>query len=112
MHMHMYMSMYMPAVHVAVRVAGPTIHMAVLETFKLRNDTPSSSSSSSSSSRQPAMPLRLIANAAGSLLPHAAREMRATYGDATAILPSYGMTECMPISSPPIDYRAPSLTRV
>lgn len=46
--------------------------------------------------------LKMIANAAGGLLPSLACEMRQTFG--AAILPSYGMTECMPISSPPATY--------
>lgn len=46
--------------------------------------------------------LKMIANAAGGLLPSLANEMRQTYG--AAVLPSYGMTECMPISSPPATY--------
>jgi acyl-CoA synthetase (AMP-forming)/AMP-acid ligase II len=47
--------------------------------------------------------LKMIANAAGGLLPSLANEMRSTYG--AAVLPSYGMTECMPISSPPASYQ-------
>jgi acyl-CoA synthetase (AMP-forming)/AMP-acid ligase II/acetyltransferase-like isoleucine patch superfamily enzyme len=46
--------------------------------------------------------LRMIANAAGGLLPSLAQELRATFG--ANVLPSYGMTECMPISSPPYNY--------
>lgn len=46
--------------------------------------------------------LKMIANAAGGLLPSLANEMKQTF--AAAILPSYGMTECMPISSPPATY--------
>jgi hypothetical protein len=40
------------------------------------------------------MKLRMIANAPGGLLPSLAKEMRRVF-DAT-VLPSYGMTECMP----------------
>lgn len=47
--------------------------------------------------------LRMIANAAGGLLPSLAQEMMRAF-DAN-VLPSYGMTECMPISSPPSTYR-------
>lgn len=47
--------------------------------------------------------LRMIANAAGGLLPSLAQELRKTFGGAN-VLPSYGMTECMPISSPPSNY--------
>ncbi|KAL3919384.1 MAG: hypothetical protein SGILL_003780, partial [Bacillariaceae sp.] len=46
--------------------------------------------------------LRMIANAAGGLLPSLAQELRATFG--ANVHPSYGMTECMPISSPPYNY--------
>jgi acetyltransferase-like isoleucine patch superfamily enzyme len=48
--------------------------------------------------------LRMIANAAGGLLPSLARELREAFGGAN-ILPSYGMTECMPITSPPANYQ-------
>lgn len=47
--------------------------------------------------------LRMIANAAGGLLPSLAHELRNTFG--ANVLPSYGMTECMPISSPPFHYK-------
>lgn len=46
--------------------------------------------------------LRMIENAAGGLLPSLAQKLRATFG--ANVLPSYGMTECMPISSPPYNY--------
>ncbi|XP_006461692.1 hypothetical protein AGABI2DRAFT_70890 [Agaricus bisporus var. bisporus H97] len=48
--------------------------------------------------------MRMICNAAGGLLPSLATEMKETFGKAV-ILPSYGMTECMPIASPPQDYQ-------
>jgi len=44
----------------------------------------------------------MIANAAGGLLPSLAARLRDTFG--ANVLPSYGMTECMPISSPPYSY--------
>jgi len=47
--------------------------------------------------------IRLICNAAGGLLPSLAAELKDTF-DCT-ILPSYGMTECMPICTPPLDYK-------
>jgi acyl-CoA synthetase (AMP-forming)/AMP-acid ligase II/acetyltransferase-like isoleucine patch superfamily enzyme len=47
--------------------------------------------------------LRMIANAAGGLLPSLAQELRNMFG--ANVLPSYGMTECMPISSPPFSYQ-------
>ncbi|KAH9846200.1 acetyl-CoA synthetase-like protein [Lenzites betulinus] len=46
--------------------------------------------------------IRMIANAAGGLLPSLAVQLRDTFG--AVILPSYGMTECMPIASPPTTY--------
>jgi len=48
--------------------------------------------------------IRLICNAAGGLLPTLAQELRDVFGGCT-VLPSYGMTECMPIASPPPSYR-------
>ncbi|CZR40482.1 uncharacterized protein FPRO_05382 [Fusarium proliferatum ET1] len=47
--------------------------------------------------------IRLACNAAGGLLPSLAYQLRDTFN--CVVLPSYGMTECMPISSPPLDYR-------
>ena len=49
--------------------------------------------------------VRLIGNAAGPLLPSAAWDLQAVFGPQTAVLPCYGMTECMPISSPSVTYR-------
>ncbi|KAK5998157.1 Oxalyl-CoA synthetase [Cladobotryum mycophilum] len=47
--------------------------------------------------------IRLACNAAGGLLPSLACQLRDTFN--CTVLPSYGMTECMPITTPPIDYR-------
>jgi len=47
--------------------------------------------------------MRLVCNAAGGLLPALAVRIRDTFD--CIVLPSYGMTECMPISTPPIDYK-------
>ena len=47
--------------------------------------------------------MRLICNAAGGLLPSLACTLRDTFN--CIVLPSYGMTECMPISSPPLNYQ-------
>ena len=44
----------------------------------------------------------MVGNAASGLPPNIATQMRSTFG--AVILPSYGMTECMPISSPPTSY--------
>jgi len=49
--------------------------------------------------------IRIIANAAGGLLPSIAEELKQTFGASTIIMPSYGMTECMPISCPPSNYK-------
>ncbi|KAG5791266.1 hypothetical protein H9Q69_009692 [Fusarium xylarioides] len=47
--------------------------------------------------------IRLACNAAGGLLLSLAYQLRDTFD--CVVLPSYGMTECMPISTPPLDYR-------
>ncbi|KAI6781760.1 putative peroxisomal-coenzyme A synthetase-like protein [Emericellopsis cladophorae] len=46
--------------------------------------------------------IRLACNAAGGLLPSLACQLRDTFK--CVVLPSYGMTECMPISTPPLSY--------
>eukprot|EP00529_Nitzschia_sp_RCC80_P002669 CAMPEP_0113509814 /NCGR_PEP_ID=MMETSP0014_2-20120614/37784_1 /TAXON_ID=2857 /ORGANISM="Nitzschia sp." /LENGTH=1713 /DNA_ID=CAMNT_0000405685 /DNA_START=253 /DNA_END=5390 /DNA_ORIENTATION=+ /assembly_acc=CAM_ASM_000159 len=72
--------------------AAPTMHQIILQTGK----------STVGERAIKTYKLKMIANAAGGLLPSLASEMRSTYG--AAVLPSYGMTECMPISSPPASY--------
>ncbi|KAL6817021.1 hypothetical protein V8C40DRAFT_83177 [Trichoderma camerunense] len=47
--------------------------------------------------------IRLACNAAGGLLPSLACRLRDTFK--CTVLPSYGMTECMPISTPPLNYK-------
>ncbi|TBU54902.1 acetyl-CoA synthetase-like protein [Dichomitus squalens] len=47
--------------------------------------------------------IRMVANAAGGLLPTLAQQVKDTFG--SIVLPSYGMTECMPIASPPTTYQ-------
>ncbi|PTB39784.1 hypothetical protein M441DRAFT_47685 [Trichoderma asperellum CBS 433.97] len=47
--------------------------------------------------------IRLACNAAGGLLPSLACKLRDTFK--CVVLPSYGMTECMPISTPPLNYQ-------
>ncbi|KAJ3142503.1 hypothetical protein HK100_002569 [Physocladia obscura] len=49
-------------------------------------------------------PIRMIANAGGGLPHSLAVRLREMFQDST-VLPSYGMTECMPIASPPIGYK-------
>ncbi|KAJ6486574.1 acetyl-CoA synthetase-like protein [Mycena vulgaris] len=71
--------------------AAPTIHHAILAS-KPESIVPSRD-----------LRIRMICNAAGGLLPSLAVELQSTFR--AAILPSYGMTECMPIASPPITYQ-------
>ncbi|KAJ7262978.1 acetyl-CoA synthetase-like protein [Mycena rebaudengoi] len=70
--------------------AAPTMHHAIL--------------ASKPPSLVPAMNLsiRMVCNAAGGLLPSLAAELQKTFQ--AVVLPSYGMTECMPITSPPASY--------
>ncbi|KAJ3868476.1 acetyl-CoA synthetase-like protein [Lentinula novae-zelandiae] len=72
--------------------AAPTIHHAIL-TSQPENIVP-----------QRDLQIRMICNAAGGLLPSLAVDMKERFGNAV-ILPSYGMTECMPIASPPTTYQ-------
>jgi len=71
--------------------AAPTMHHAILMEAE-RRPRP-----------LPVTSVRFIANAAGGLLPVLADALRRTFD--AVILTSYGMTECMPISSPPQTYR-------
>ncbi|CAA7265178.1 unnamed protein product [Cyclocybe aegerita] len=71
--------------------ASPTVHRAIL----------SAKSDTTVPSRD--LRIRLICNAAGGLLPSLAQELKATFD--AVVLPSYGMTECMPIATPPTDYK-------
>jgi len=70
--------------------AAPTMHQIILQSKE--QEFPNGKAK-----------LRMIANAAGGLLPSLARELRQTFS--ANVLPSYGMTECMPISSPPHTYQ-------
>ncbi|KAI9207543.1 uncharacterized protein BJ171DRAFT_596561 [Polychytrium aggregatum] len=70
--------------------AVPTMHHAILQEGRSRGiDYP--------------VGIRMIANAGGGLLPSLAVELREFFVGAT-VLPSYGMTECMPIATPPQGY--------
>ncbi|THW02430.1 hypothetical protein D6D26_04305 [Aureobasidium pullulans] len=71
--------------------ASPSMHSVILEEGRNR---PSALENSK---------MRLICNAAGGLLPSLAITLRDTFK--CIVLPSYGMTECMPISSPPLNYQ-------
>lgn len=70
--------------------ASPSMHAAILD------------AAPSSSTRIEKNQIRMVCNAAGGLLPSLAQRLQHTFG--CPVLPSYGMTECMPISTPPIDY--------
>eukprot|EP01038_Epipyxis_sp_PR26KG_P009637 gene9637-12976_t len=70
--------------------AAPTMHHAILTEAETRPKP------------LPVGSVRFIANAAGGLLPVLAIGLRNTFN--AVILTSYGMTECMPISSPPQTY--------
>ena len=71
--------------------ASPSMHSVILDESHNRQDALRKSN------------MRLICNAAGGLLPSLACSLRDTFG--CSVLPSYGMTECMPISSPRLDYQ-------
>jgi acyl-CoA synthetase (AMP-forming)/AMP-acid ligase II len=71
--------------------AAPTMHHAILK------------ASEDVTKPLPIETVRYIANAAGGLLPVLAQSLKDTFPHAV-ILTSYGMTECMPISSPPQNY--------
>jgi acyl-CoA synthetase (AMP-forming)/AMP-acid ligase II len=72
--------------------AAPTMHHAILMESE-RRERP-----------LPVSTIRYIANAAGALLPVLADRLKSTFPGAV-ILTSYGMTECMPIASPPQYYK-------
>lgn len=76
--------------------ASPSMHQCILEAGQERPESVAKSQ------------IRLICNAAGGLLPSLAIQLRDTFSTRTVdctVLPSYGMTECMPISTPPLTYR-------
>jgi acyl-coenzyme A synthetase/AMP-(fatty) acid ligase len=75
--------------------AAPTMHAIILQTGKEFMEATTKESLKK-------YRLKMIANAAGGLLPSLAQELRQTFE--ANVLPSYGMTECMPISSPPANY--------
>ena len=76
--------------------ASPTMHQCILDVAHDRQDAVCKSD------------IKLVCNAAGALLPSLACQLRDTFSNRTSrctVLPSYGMTECMPISTPPLDYQ-------
>mmetsp|Transcript_10452 Transcript_10452/g.23095 ORF Transcript_10452/g.23095 Transcript_10452/m.23095 type:complete len:1809 (+) Transcript_10452:41-5467(+) len=85
--------------------AAPTMHHLILQTGRAEGYLPPTTEGVGSESQHdyPQFRLRMICNAAGGLLPSLARELRRAFFGAK-VLPSYGMTECMPISSPPAEY--------
>lgn len=71
--------------------ASPSMHASILAEANNRQDAVAKSQ------------IRLVCNAAGGLLPTLATQLHDTFRGST-VLPSYGMTECMPIASPPLTY--------
>lgn len=71
--------------------ASPSMHLAILAEGEVRPESVSRCR------------LRLVCNAAGGLLPSLAIQLKSVFKG--TVLPSYGMTECMPISTPPLDYQ-------
>ena len=70
---------------------APTMHMLVVNSALAAAGGP------------PKTRVRFVANAAGPLLPSVAIQLREVFPGA-AVLTSYGMTECMPITCPPPGY--------
>ena len=73
---------------------APTMHMLIVK---------SSETMEKSADGHVDTSLRFVANAAGPLPQTTAMDLRKLFGGAT-VLPSYGMTECMPIACPPLGY--------
>ena len=76
--------------------ASPSMHQCILEAGAERPESMAKSQ------------IKLVCNAAGGLLPSLALQLRDVFSSGNhdcTVLPSYGMTECMPISTPPLDYR-------
>ena len=75
--------------------AGPTMHSVILDHLQELRKEPESGNFKPR--------LRMIANASGGLIASLAEKIQQEFG--CVVLPSYGMTECMPISSPCCDYQ-------
>ena len=76
--------------------ASPSMHQCILEAGAERPESVAKSQ------------IRLVCNAAGGLPPSLACQLRDTFSRddvACTVLPSYGMTECMPATTPPLDYK-------
>eukprot|EP00462_Mataza_sp_D1_P022772 CAMPEP_0175134990 /NCGR_PEP_ID=MMETSP0087-20121206/8473_1 /TAXON_ID=136419 /ORGANISM="Unknown Unknown, Strain D1" /LENGTH=1756 /DNA_ID=CAMNT_0016417589 /DNA_START=57 /DNA_END=5323 /DNA_ORIENTATION=- len=76
--------------------AGPTMHQMIMQEGLARFN-------GNTSYDNHTVRLKMIANAAGGLLPALADQLKLTFR--AAILPGYGMSECMPITAPPHDYQ-------
>ena len=75
----------------SLQYGAPTMHLLVVNSAQQMSGGP------------PRTNIRFVANAAGPLLPSVAIQLRSAFPGA-AVLTSYGMTECMPITCPPPDY--------
>ncbi|EPS45949.1 hypothetical protein H072_23 [Dactylellina haptotyla CBS 200.50] len=76
--------------------ATPSMHQGILEAGVNRPESLEKSR------------IRLVCNAGAALLPSLACQLRDTFSTGKAnciVLPSYGTTECMPISTPPLGYK-------
>ncbi|KAI9204256.1 uncharacterized protein BJ171DRAFT_459609 [Polychytrium aggregatum] len=73
--------------------AVPTMHHAILQEGRQRF----------TGAKKVPTSIRMICNAGGGLLPSLAVELREYFG--CTVLPSYGMTECMPATTPPLNYK-------
>lgn len=76
--------------------ASPSMHQCILEAGAERPESVERNQ------------ITLVCNAAGSLLPSLACQLRDVFSNPNSqctVLPSYGMTECMPISTPPLTYK-------
>lgn len=71
--------------------ATPTMHQMILAEAEHRPDAVQQHA------------IKFICNAGGGLPPTLAVQLRDTFH--CVVLPSYGMTECMPIAAPPVDYK-------
>lgn len=71
--------------------AVPSMHMAILDEGRRR------------AVELVDQPIRMICNAGGGMQHSLAVELRMFFKN-SIVLPSYGMSECMPISTPPVDY--------
>ena len=82
---------FVPKLNATWYYAAPTMHAMILSEVEKRGTIPEHK-------------VELIGNAAGPLIPTLAERLKETFGHNTVVLPSYGMTECMPISAPPLDF--------